>query len=265
MYFNNLLINIVLTTLGDIAVESTKYAKRTHLVTSRGSYVISRFTKYGKAPIESSSLRPLIYLPKWIKNYVIGFAIPSFSNSVADIEKLGLKPKSPLSNIINDEILHKIAFGKIEVHQEIVKTNERSVYFNDGSVEHDVDMIVLCTGYTRNFPFLDEDILKPKRSGKYLPLYKEMFPIKRSESLAFVGMFSTSNSIAFTSEMQARYIAEVFLGNIRLPKPDVMEQCIQAKCKIFDDMFGGDLKELNYVSIQIKKKSRRFQQLLLIR
>ena len=108
-------------------------------------------------------------------------------------------------------------------------------------------MIILCTGYTRNFPFLDEDILKPKRSGKYLPLYKEMFPIKRSESLAFVGMFSTSNSIAFTSEMQARYIAEVFLGNIRLPKPDVMEQCIQAKCKIFDDMFGGDLKELNYV------------------
>ena len=233
---------------GDIAVESSKYAKRTLLATSRGSYVINRFTKNGKAPIESSSLRPLIYLPKWMKGYLTGLAIPSFSNSVADIEKLGLKPKSFLSNIINDEILHKIAFGKIEVHREIVKTDKRSVYFNDGTVEHGVDMIVLCTGYTRSFPFLSQDILKTERNGKYLPLYKEIFPIKKSEFLGFVGMFSTSNSIAFTSEMQARYIAEVFLGNIQLPKPDVMKQCIQAKCKIFDDRFGGDLKELNFVS-----------------
>ena len=208
-------------------------------------------TKNGAIPIESSAIRLLDYLPKWAKSKLSSLAIPIFSNRVADIEKWGLKPKSDFSMIINDEILYKIAFGEIEVCKEIINTDERSVYFNGGQVEHDVDTIILCTGYTRNFPFLDEDILKTQRNGKYLPLYKEIFPNKRSESLAFVGMFSIPNSIAFTSEMQARYIAEVFLGNIQLPTPEVMKESIESKCKIFDEVFGGDVKELNHVSIQL--------------
>ena len=37
-----------------------------------------------------------------------------------------------------------------------ISTN--SVVFDDGSVAHDVDVIINCTGYTIDLPFLSDDI-----------------------------------------------------------------------------------------------------------
>ena len=235
---------------GDIAVESSRHAAATLLSTSRGSYVVSRMTTNGNIPYNQSPIRQLDYLPKWLKSILGDLSIPKSFNHIADNEKRGTKPRmTTQSMIINDEILYQIAFGKITVCKEIINTEGKTVYFKGGIVEHDVDAIILCTGYTRKFPFLDEKIFKLEKSGKFLPLYKGIFPVERNESLAFVGMFSTPlNSVAFTSELQARYIAERFQGNIKLPSMKVMEESIRSKRKDFDEQFGENLKELNYVS-----------------
>ena len=181
---------------------------------------------------------------KFIKERVI----PKWSNHAADMERWNLKPKSTLSVIINDELPYRVAFGKVKIRKEIVKTEGKTVYFNDGQVQENVDTIVLCTGYTREFPFLDESILKPQRNGKFLPLYKGMFPVQHNDCLAFVGMFSIFNSVAIGVELQSRFIAERFKRNIKLPSDEDMDKEIQSHIQMFDDQFKGEAKELNLVS-----------------
>ena len=209
--------------------------------------MISRLTKNGQSVSEAMGNRLHDFIPKWVISFLKSKIIQMRANTVADIEKWGLKPKSLTSIVINDEILYQIAFGKITVCKEIINTEGKTVYFKGGVVEHDVDAIIICTGYTRKFPFLDEKIFKLEKSGKFLPLYKGIFPAKENNSLAFVGMFSTFSPIAFTAELQARYAAECFLGNIKLPNPETMEESIKKRSQALINELGEDIKEMNLV------------------
>ncbi|XP_066913696.1 dimethylaniline monooxygenase [N-oxide-forming] 2-like [Clytia hemisphaerica] len=243
----NVVVSGLGNTGGDISVESSKFSKSTCLSTSRGSYIISRIINNGTIPISASLNRLSAYTPSWLMKLIKENIIQKWSNHAGDMERWNLKPKNTLSVIINDELPYRVAFGKVKIRKEIIKTEGRSVYFNDGQVQEDVDTIVLCTGYTREYPFLDETILKPQRKGKFLPLYKGMFPVQHNECLAFVGMFSIFNSVAIGVEMQSRFIAERFKRNIKLPTEEEMAKEIQSHLQMFDDQFKGEAKELNLI------------------
>ena len=233
--------------LGDIAVEVSKYAKKTILSTSHGSYIIGRLSRNGDVPLLALMGRLASYLPTCITSFLKKIFITYQSNYVADIGKWNLKPESTLSLIINDEILHRIAYGKVEVRRGTNRIEEKTVYFSDGKMQENVDTIILCTGYVRKFPFLDENIFSPQRQGKYLPLYKGIFPVKYNSSLAFVGMVAITNTFTFTAEMQARFVAERFKKNIKLPEEKDMETAIVQHVKRYDELCGGNIKELNQV------------------
>ena len=55
-------------------------------------------------------------------------------------------------------------------------------------------------------------------------LYKAMISPDASESLAFVGNTSTASVHTVVSELQSRYLAQLFLGNLTLPSRLEMEK-----------------------------------------
>ena len=76
------------------------------------------------------------------------------------MEQLHLKPKSISSVIANDEIGLLISSGKVKILAGIEKANRKTIYFEDGKIENDVDAIILCTGYKRIFPLFSEDVIR---------------------------------------------------------------------------------------------------------
>lgn len=233
-----------------MSVEVSKLAKKLILSTTRGTYIVGRLTTNGQIPIHAASLRIRQYLPSFLLSYLRAKFIQKISNHVGNLEELRLVPSSSSSVIINDELLLRIASAKVEVKPTIERVDGRNVYFSNGTKIEDVNTIILCTGYIRKFTFLDDGIIPIRRSGKQIPLYKGMFlPNEYKNNIAFVGMFSIFGPVAATAEMQARYIAEVFKGNIKLPDNQCMEKEIDAIFHTLDANFSDGLKEYNLVNI----------------
>ncbi|KAL8848347.1 MAG: hypothetical protein Q9221_006650 [Calogaya cf. arnoldii] len=100
---------------------------------------------------------------------------------------------------------------------------ERAARFADGSIERDIDDIVLCTGYTYRFPFLKAIHPDIEKEGvAALPLYQHIFHMQYP-SLAFIeipGMI-----VPFPlAECQAVVVAQVWSGRLPLPSRQDMEK-----------------------------------------
>ena len=171
------------------------------------------------------------------------------SNSIYNLDKLCLTPRYMNSIIVNDEIGIRISSGKIKVKPGIESINESTVHFTNGSYAENVNTIVLCTGYQRSFPFLPNDLIPIEKNGKFIPLYKGIFTPKFCSSLAFIGMFTVSGPLVYTMEMQARYAAQVFRGDVVLPNSDNMERSVRDNVKSLYQMYGNGMKEYNIVRI----------------
>lgn len=99
---------------------------------------------------------------------------------------------------------------------------DRSVRFQDGSVERDIDAVLYCTGYLYSYPFLTE--LDPPliTTGKRVEnLWQHIFYRPRP-TLAFPGL--NMKVIPFpTAEVQGAVIAGVFAGRLALPSDEDMK------------------------------------------
>ena len=76
------------------------------------------------------------------------------------MEQLHLTPKSISGVIANDEIGLRISSGKVKIRAGIEKVNGKTIFFEDGKIENDVDAIILCTRYKRSFPLFSEDVIR---------------------------------------------------------------------------------------------------------
>jgi hypothetical protein len=70
---------------------------------------------------------------------------------------------------LSQDLYDHIDRGAIIPKPRIASLGERSVTFDDGTVEH-VDLIVYCTGYKVSFPFFDPNFLAAP--GNDLPLWR---------------------------------------------------------------------------------------------
>lgn len=119
----------------------------------------------------------------------------------------------------------KISHIGCEEVPEIVEflPDQRGVLFKDGSVEHDIDYIVFCTGFLFGYPFLPKLNHEIITSGRGLHgLYQHIFLI-RHPTLVFpaLNMKSVPWPIA---ESQAAVFAAVWSNNLELPPDDEMER-----------------------------------------
>ena len=61
--------------------------------------------------------------------------------------------------MVNDDLGTRISCGSVTVKADVKQVTSRAVEFTDGSVEEDVDVIILATGYVFGFPFIPRSII----------------------------------------------------------------------------------------------------------
>lgn len=85
---------------------------------------------------------------------------------------------------------------------------------------HDVDVVVYCTGYQFNFPFVIKSLADQTRlfppGFRVADLYEHMFYIPKP-TLAFVGLPKMTATF-IVAEAQSAVIARVFSGRLHLPE-----------------------------------------------
>nr|BAS32646.1 S-allyl-L-cysteine S-oxygenase [Allium sativum] len=107
--------------------------------------------------------------------------------------------------------------------------NDGSVVFHDGCSVH-VDVIMHCTGYVYNFPFLNTNGIVTVDDNRVGPLYKHVFPPLLAPSLSFVGI--PWKIVPFPlCELQSKWIAAVLSGRISLPTKKEMMEDVEAYYK----------------------------------
>jgi len=131
------------------------------------------------------------------------------------------------------EVLAQVRVGKITPKRDISRCNGRIVYFTDGS-SASVDHIIMCSGYSASFPFVDEYVNPGTDQRKW---FKYIF-YNADPSLAFVGFVRPIiGSIPGIAELQSRYVAMVFAGKCRLPGLPARAATIKADAKFWNHHF----------------------------
>ena len=122
--------------------------------------------------------------------------------------------------------------------------NQRGVMFADFKTENHIDIIILCTGYEYDFPFLPQLELSENRQQVY-EIWNQMFWVPDNR-LAFVGL--PKMSAVFTlAEAQSAYIARAFSGRLVLPSPLLMRLQLDETLK---DYSGAITREMRNEAIK---------------
>jgi dimethylaniline monooxygenase (N-oxide forming) len=177
-------------------------------------------------------LRFLKYYYNWMQQN-----LPSLHNWIVesrltkrcDHELYGIKPElGPYqqSHLIQDDLPIRIACGGVKVKPAVKEFSEDGAFFQDGTHEK-LDMAILATGYTIDFPFLEEGVI-PIRENQ-VSLYKFMLQphLKHPETLVAVGLIQPVGAIMPCAELQVRYFAELFTKKQSLPSMADMMADIQ--------------------------------------
>lgn len=116
--------------------------------------------------------------------------------------------------------------SKFPVHVEQVLgtitacSKDGSVEINNKQLLPSVDVIILCTGYNRAFPFLNDECGIKVTNNRVTSLYKHIFSTK-CPSLSFIGLCMRICPFPHFAS-QAQCIASVISGRTILPSQDEM-------------------------------------------
>ncbi|KAK8445484.1 hypothetical protein SEVIR_9G334600v4 [Setaria viridis] len=118
-------------------------------------------------------------------------------------------------------------YDNLWLHSMIDRAEEDgSVVFQDGS-SIKADVIMHCTGYLYDFPFLGDDSTITVDDNCVDPLYKHVFPPEVAPQLSFIGL--PWKVIPFPLfELQSKWVAGVLSGRIVLPSKEEMMEDVKA-------------------------------------
>ena len=204
----------------DIAVDLCRRAKSVHLSTRRSAWVMPKylmgipvdrwgafFTRKLRLPVRLSRsiLQRLMFL------------------TVGDQARFGLpKPRHPMWKehaTLSQELLPCIGHGWIRIKPDVRELQGDRIAFVDGSAEP-FDAVIYATGYRTTFPFLKPDIFEVRDNR--VSLYRRTLPPDRP-GLYFVGLLQPIGATIPLVEIQARWLAAVLAGEVKLPDRAVME------------------------------------------
>ncbi|MEM7552757.1 MAG: NAD(P)-binding domain-containing protein [Cyanobacteria bacterium P01_A01_bin.84] len=169
------------------------------------------------------NLFPKEWLPKAvIPNYWHGKYWPKPSEKFGEVSGNLTKPENP-----TDDILYLVHTGQIIPKGKVLRLERNSAYFEDGSQE-EIDSLVINAGYKS--PVLSIG-LPNHWHYCHQKLYKGCFH-PELPNLAFVGLVRpTIGSIPAMAEMQARLVARVFSGSLKLPESEQLVKIIEKEAK----------------------------------
>ena len=123
------------------------------------------------------------------------------------------------------DILFRIRDGQVHMKPEIEQVGESEVRYVDGSTSP-ADVLLFATGFNLDFPFIDEAILRV--DGRYtIGLYRQVFH-RDYDNLAFLAMNFAGGSAFPLMEIQARWMARVFAGDMPLAAAEARGDWIDA-------------------------------------
>jgi dimethylaniline monooxygenase (N-oxide forming) len=214
--------DVMLYGLGESTADVLKILPRTRRV-----FVVARRKRcFGPNIIKShppdlSVSRVWQSLPTFVHR-LVNLSLSRFGPSAVDRRIARLSRASNLTCttdflVKNSGFAEGLLYRDLQVKTEVAAVDETGVTFSDGD-RQPIDVIVNCTGFTRRLPQLSID-------GEELGtidlrgLYKHMILPEIGPTLAFLGYAKpTIGNIPATSDMQARYLAMVLAGDLRLPE-----------------------------------------------
>jgi dimethylaniline monooxygenase (N-oxide forming) len=205
----------------DVAVESSRIAEKTFLAMRRGAYVLPKFL--GGTPIDESAPPVTTRLPIFVQRFFFNRLLKV---SVGDMTDYGLpKPDHKLLEAhptVSSELLPRLGHGDITAKPNIDRfAGGRKVRFADGS-EEEIDLVVYCTGYKIEFPFLNEKVFAARDNR--MPLYKRAVSAE-NPGLYFIGFVQPLGPIMPVAEAQSEWIADLLRGKAALPPtPDMRKE-----------------------------------------
>ncbi len=197
----------------DVAVESSRIAEKTFLAMRRGAWVLPKFLA-GK-PIDEAAPPIASRLPIPVQRFFFNRMLKTAVGAMTDY---GLpEPDHRLLEAhptVSSELLPRIGHGDIAVKPNIDRfAGDRTVRFADGS-EEQVDLVIYCTGYRIEFPFLDQCVFAAVDNR--MPLYRRVVSVE-SPGLYFIGFIQPLGPIMPLAEAQAEWVADVLAGRAALP------------------------------------------------
>ncbi|MEV0397304.1 flavin-containing monooxygenase [Polymorphospora rubra] len=200
----------------DIAVDASHVAARTLLSLRRGVWVVPKYL-FGR-PADTLNGALARRLPWRMRQRV---SETMLRLSVGPPQRYGLPV--PTHGFLQDHptlsesLLSRLTHGEVEPRPAIDRFDGDAVVFTDGRRDA-VDLVVWCTGYRIDLPFLDPALLG--EGADRLPLYQRVFHLD-TPGLMFVGLMQSTGSALPVVEAQARLVAAHLAGDYALPPPAV--------------------------------------------
>ncbi|GFR01764.1 dimethylaniline monooxygenase 5 [Trichonephila clavata] len=216
--------NVVIVGMGcsglDAAVEISNVAKQVYLSTRAGAHILNRLGNRG-LPCDHLLIRRYLYyfvdiLPTNAASWLIETC---FVDLLYDQKLYAVKPKHGILSqdpSVNDHIGSKLMSGSVIMKPSIKCFTEDGVIFEGDSEVTQADSVIMATGYTWKFPFLEKGILE-QENGQ-INLYKCMYPPELPHgSLGFIGFIMPVGPGFPAGEIQCRWAAQILAGKCKLP------------------------------------------------
>ena len=169
----------------DIAVDAVHHAASVDMSVRRGYYFVPRYL-FGRPSDTLNQGRPL---PARIKQAVDSRVLKAFTG---DPVRFGFpKPDYRIYEshpIVNTMILNHLGQGDLRILADVERFDGDTVHFRDGS-RADYDLILLATGYTLDYPFVDREHLHWRAASPRL--FLNVFP-SSFNGLYVMGMIEAS-------------------------------------------------------------------------
>ena len=177
----------------DIAVDAVHHAVSVDMSVRRGYYFVPRYL-FGRPSDTLNQGRPL---PRRIKQAVDARVLKAFTG---DPVRFGFpKPHYRIYEshpIVNTMVLNHLGQGDLRVRSDVERFDGETVRFRDGTTG-DYDLVLLATGYSLDYPFVDRAHLSWR--GASPRLFLNIFPA------AFNGLYVMGMVEASGLGWQGRY------------------------------------------------------------
>ncbi|GAB6020624.1 millipede aldoxime synthase [Chamberlinius hualienensis] len=220
-------------TAADTAVEIGRVASKVYLGIRQGVVVLGRIGHMGypidmqvfkRLPVmlKSSKSDPFkeIFLKGWYQTQTM-----KVDKKMYQFSDEGFNGRAPV--VINDELPLNVFNGNVTLKNPVRHITPNGVVFEgEENKVYDIDAIVLATGYRVPDKGIVDDLAVTK-DQIYHGLYKRVFPVQLPHpTLAFIGYVRVHGPNAQIIELQARWVAQVFDKQVKLPSKEHMENFI---------------------------------------
>ncbi len=197
----------------DVAVESAQNAVHTWHSTRRGYYYNPKYAM-GRPSDQTADLLLALRMPLWLRRQMFKATLRL---TVGDFEKFGLKKPDheffETHPIVNQQLPYYVGHGDITPVDDVERFESDAVVFTDGT-RAEADLVVFCTGYLVQFPFLDEQWLN--WSGDHPQLFLQMFTPAYS-NLVVSGLIQPDSGQWTLAHWQGQTIARYIVASRERP------------------------------------------------